>query len=79
MTNEKKLENVLDCSGLCCSLPLVEARTELDKMKSGQTLELIATCPSAEKDINILTRLDAYKLVRTWKKDNQTHFLIKKA
>ena len=78
MTDEEKPKQVLDCSGLCCSLPLVEARIELDKMKSGQTLEIITTCPSAEKDVNILTRLEAYQLVRTWKKDNQTHFLIKK-
>ncbi len=78
MANKGKTKNVLDCSGLCCSLPIVEARVELDKLKSGQTLEVIATCPSAEKDVNILTRLEAYELVRTWKKDNQTHFLIKK-
>ncbi len=78
MANKGKPKNVLDCSGLCCSLPIVEARIELDKLKSGQTLEVIATCPSAEKDVTILTRLEAYELVRTWKKDNQTHFLIKK-
>jgi tRNA 2-thiouridine synthesizing protein A len=70
--------NILDCSGLCCSLPLVKARTELDKIEAGQTLEVIATCPSAEEDMKILTRLEAYELVRTWKEADQTHFLIKK-
>jgi TusA-related sulfurtransferase len=70
--------NVLDCSGLCCSLPLVNARTELDKLKSGQTLEVIATCSSSEGDIKLLTRLEAFELVRTWKEADQIHFLIKK-
>ena len=78
MANNEKSKNVLDCSGLCCSLPLVEARMKLDQMKSGESLELIATCPSAEKDIEILTTLKQFDLVKTWKKDNQFHFLIKK-
>ena len=51
MANEGKPQKVLDCSGRCCSLPLVEARTELDKMEAGQTLEVIANCPSAKEDI----------------------------
>lgn len=78
MVDDGKPKNVLDCSGLCCSLPLVNARMELDKLEAGQTLEVIATCPSAEEDIKILTRLEAYELVRTWKEADQTHFLIKK-
>ena len=78
MADDGKAKNVLDCSGLCCSLPLVNARMELEKLEAGQTLEVIATCPSAEEDIKILTRLEAYELVRTWKEADQIHFLIKK-
>ena len=78
MPDDDKPKNVLDCSGLCCSLPLVNARMELDKLEAGQTLEVIATCPSAEGDIKILTRLEAYELVRKWKEADQTHFLIRK-
>lgn len=78
MVDDGEAEKILDCSGLCCSLPLVNARFELDKMEAGQTLEIIATCPSAEEDIKILTRLKAYRLVRTWKEADQMHFLIEK-
>lgn len=78
MSNNVKPKKVLDCSGLCCSLPLVEARMELDKMSVGQTLEVIATCPSAEEDMKVLTRLKGYELVRSWKEDDQFHFFIKK-
>ena len=78
MANEGKPQKVLGCSGLCCSLPLVEARTELDMMEAGQTLEVIANCPSAEKDMKILTRKKGFELVREWKKGDQFHFLIKK-
>jgi tRNA 2-thiouridine synthesizing protein A len=78
MEDKVKPKKVLDCSGLCCSLPLVEARTELDKMEVGQTLEVIANCPSAEDDMKILTRLKRYELACSWKDGDRFHFLIKK-
>ena len=78
MVDNSESKNVLDCSGLCCSLPLVNARIELNKLKAGQTLEVITTCPSAEDAIKILTRLEAYELIQTWKEADQVHFLIKK-
>jgi TusA-related sulfurtransferase len=78
MADDEKQEKVLDCSGLCCSLPLIEARTKLDKMESGQTLEVIATCHSAEEDMKVLTRIEEYELVRKWKDGDQLHFVIKK-
>jgi TusA-related sulfurtransferase len=78
MADEDKTKNLLDCSGLCCSLPLVEARMQLDKMKVGETLEVIATYSSAEKDIEILTSLKPFDLIRTWKEADLFHFLIKK-
>lgn len=78
MKDDSKPKKVVDCSGLCCSLPLVNTRMELEKLEAGQTLEVVATCPSAEEDIRILTRLKACKLVRKWKEGDQTHFLVKK-
>ena len=51
---------------------------ELNKLEVRQTLEVIADCTSAEEDMNILTRLKGYELVRTWKEDDHIHFLIKK-
>jgi len=78
MADDGDPKKVLDCSGLCCSLPLVEARMELDKLGVGQTLEVIADCVSAEDDMNVLTRLKGYELVCTWKEGDRTHFLVKK-
>ena len=69
---------LLDCSGLCCSLQLVEARSKLDKMPVGEILEVVAKCPSTEKDMELLTKLKPYELVKKWKEDESIHFLIKK-
>jgi TusA-related sulfurtransferase len=57
--DDEKARNAVGCSEHCCPLPLVNARKELDKLEAGQTLEVIASCPSAEKDVKILTRLKA--------------------
>ena len=78
MVEDGKPKKVLDCSELCCSLPLVETRMELNKLDIGQTLEVIADCISAEEDMNILTCLKGYELVSTWREDDQIHFLMKK-
>lgn len=79
MTHEDKPKKVLDCTGLCCSLPLVKARRELDKLEAGQTLEVIADCASAEEDMKILARIKGYEIVRTRKEDGRLIFLIKKS
>ena len=81
MKNEiekSKPRELLDCSGLCCSLQLVEARSKLDKMQVGETLEVVAKCPSTEKDMELLTKLKAFELVKKWNEDEFIHFLIKK-
>jgi TusA-related sulfurtransferase len=76
--NENKSQKVLDCSGRCCSFPLIEARTELDKMNVGDTLEVVATCSSVEKDMELLTGLPQFELVQTRKQDEKYYFVIKK-
>jgi tRNA 2-thiouridine synthesizing protein A len=68
----------LDCSGLCCSMPLSKARVELDNMKVGLVLEVIADYPAAEEDMRILSRVTGNALVKSWKDGDHIHFLIKK-
>jgi TusA-related sulfurtransferase len=67
MVDDGKPKNVLQCSGVCCSLPLVEASMELNKQEVEQTLEVIADCTSAEDGMNILKCLKSYEVVHTWK------------
>lgn len=76
--SKNKLGSLLDCSGLCCSLQLVEARSKLDRMGIGETLEVVAKCPSTEKDMELLTNLKQYELIKKWKENEFLHFLIKK-
>jgi tRNA 2-thiouridine synthesizing protein A len=78
LNNKNESDKKIDCSGFCCSMPLVEARYKLDKMKVGETLEVIATCPSSKEDMQTLTRLEKFELIENWIDRGKYHFIIKK-
>jgi tRNA 2-thiouridine synthesizing protein A len=46
----------LDCLGLYCPEPVFRTRMELDEMKVGEVLEVLADDPAAEEDIKSLVR-----------------------
>ncbi len=50
MTTEKS-DKTLDCKGTLCPWPMVKTKEEMDKMDSGQILEVISTDPAAVPDI----------------------------
>jgi tRNA 2-thiouridine synthesizing protein A len=41
----------LDCTGLFCPMPVIQTKRELDAMKPGDVLEIIADDPGFEKDL----------------------------
>ncbi|MEM2843750.1 MAG: sulfurtransferase TusA family protein [Candidatus Bathyarchaeia archaeon] len=68
----------LNCLGLYCPEPIIKTRIELDKMKAGEILEVIADDPAAEEDIkNLIERLN-YQLIDFRREGIKLHFLIKK-
>jgi TusA-related sulfurtransferase len=46
-----KPDKTLDCIGLFCPMPIVKTKEELEGMKSGEVLEVIADDPGFEKDL----------------------------
>ena len=47
MTPDKSL----DCTGLFCPMPIVRTKQEMQGMKSGEVLEVVADDPGFEKDL----------------------------
>ena len=41
--NEMAHEQVLDCKGLSCPLPILKTKKQMDTMESGQILKMEAT------------------------------------
>jgi tRNA 2-thiouridine synthesizing protein A len=70
---------VLDCIGMNCPLPVVKTAQAIKKMPAGEMLELLATDPGVEPDMNAWSRRTGNELVSITKEGDVFHVLIRKA
>jgi TusA-related sulfurtransferase len=75
---KSKPDKTLDCLGLYCPEPVFKTRLELDDMKTGQILEVLADDPAAESDIRSLVKNLGQELLGVTKKGDTVQILIKK-
>ena len=73
-----KPDRVLDCQGLYCPEPVFKTRMELDDLKIGQTLEVLADDPAAGPDIESLVKHLEQQLISISKEGSMVRILIKK-
>jgi tRNA 2-thiouridine synthesizing protein A len=73
-----KSTKTLDCLGLYCPEPVFRTRMELDDMKIGEILEVLADDPAAEADIRALTKNLGQELLSVTNEGNTVRILIKK-
>jgi len=73
-----KPDKTLDCVGLYCPEPVFKARMELDEMKVGEVLEVLADDPAAEADIRSLVKYLEQEILSVNKEGNTVRILIKK-
>jgi tRNA 2-thiouridine synthesizing protein A len=70
---------VLDCIGLQCPLPVVKTAQAIKKLPAGGLLELLATDPGVEPDMNAWSRRTGNELVSITREGDVYHVLIRKA
>ena len=75
---KSKPDRTLDCIGLYCPEPVFKTRLELDEMKVGEILEVLADDPAAESDITSLVKNLGQELVSIVKKGDHVQIVIKK-
>lgn len=75
---KEKADRTLDCLGLYCPEPVFKTRMELDEMKVGETLKVLADDPAAESDIKSLVKNLEQELVSVTKKGNEVQIVIRK-
>lgn len=73
-----KPDKTLDCLGLYCPEPVFKTRMELDEMKVGEVLEVVADDPAAEADIRSLVKHLEQAVLSVSKEGNAVRILIKK-
>ncbi len=83
MSEDEKDESLnpdatLDCVGLFCPIPIARTKEEIDKLESGQILEVEADDPAAEEDITRWAKHTGHEIISFKKEGRLLHFLIKK-
>jgi len=78
LSGQVKPNRTLDCLGLYCPEPVFRVRMELDDMKVGEVIEVLADDPAAEEDIKSLVKRLEQQLINISKEGSTLRFLIKK-
>ena len=73
-----KADKTLDCVGLYCPEPVFRTRMELDELKVGEVLEVLADDPAAESDIRSLVKNLEQEIVSISKEGSAVRILIRK-
>ncbi|MCL6579732.1 MAG: sulfurtransferase TusA family protein [Candidatus Bathyarchaeota archaeon] len=73
-----KPDKTLDCLGLYCPEPVFRTRMELDNMKAGEVLEILADDPAAEEDIPSLMKRLGHEVLSVSKEGDTIRVLVKK-
>ncbi len=77
-SNPHEIDRTLDVKGLTCPLPVLKTKQTLDRMHSGEVLEVISTDPDAKSDIPRLFKRLGHAVLEV-REDRGVHtFLIRK-
>lgn len=76
--NDIKPDQTLDCVGLFCPMPIAQTRLELEKMQSGEVLEVLADDPGFLKDLPAFCRMTGTELLSLERSGNLLKGLVKK-
>jgi tRNA 2-thiouridine synthesizing protein A len=71
-------DELLDCTGLACPLPVVKTSQAIKKIEPGQVLELLATDPGVEPDMQAWSRRTGNELLSISKEGDVFHILIRR-
>jgi tRNA 2-thiouridine synthesizing protein A len=73
-----KEDQVLDCSGMLCPLPVVKTSKAIKAMEIGEILKMVATDPGAPPDMEAWCRQTGNELLRWMQEDNKFIFYIRR-
>ncbi len=71
-------DQVLDCKGMSCPMPILKTKKAIDALKVGQVLKMIATDPGAVPDIEAWSKATGHELVSHDEQGGTFIFFIKK-
>ncbi len=73
-----RMDGVLDCRGLVCPLPLMKTQQALRGLQVGQALEVLATDPQFQLDLESWARQAGYEVVPLGALDGAYRFRVRR-
>lgn len=73
------IAETLDAKGLACPMPIVKTKKAMDKLTSGQILEVQVTDKGALADMTAWVQAGGHTLLEYLEKDGVLTFFIEKA
>ena len=73
-----KVDQVLDCSGMLCPMPIVKVSKAMKELQSQQVLKLIATDPGSPPDMEAWSRQTGNELLRSTIEESKFVFFLRK-
>lgn len=74
-----KEDQVLDCTGMLCPMPIVKTKKAIDGLQPGQILKMIATDAGAPPDIAAWSRQTGNELLLSTEEGEKFIFFLKKS
>ena len=74
----RAMEHMLDVRGLRCPLPVLKANKALRAMAAGESLEVLATDPAAERDFAAFATETGHTLLVSEKTGEALRFVLRK-
>lgn len=71
-------DQTLDAKGLNCPLPILKTKKAIQKMESGQVLEVLSTDAGSVKDMEAFCNQTGNKLVEVAENGGEYTFVIEK-
>lgn len=78
MPMAETVAQVLDCTGLQCPLPVIKTAQAIKGMEPGQVLELLATDPGVEPDMQAWSSRTGNELLGIERDGDVFHVLIRR-
>ena len=79
MNEEKnRFDDIVDCVGLYCPVPIFETRKKMNSMERGQILKMMADDPGSKPDMESWARTTGNELIKVEEEDGVFTFYIKK-
>lgn len=78
MSDQIEVTKVLDTSGKCCPMPMVETNKTLRRMTEGDVLQIIATDPGTQVDIPSWCERTGNELIASNEQENSFTYYVKK-